>query len=859
MPSQRKTPFHLQENEAKPGNDVADDEVIIGHILTDPGVKFAEYVASGEGLASSARVLEDGRISVSLNLKKALPELPPDYAQDVKEFAIDEKDYTAVPALSIVIMIVGSRGDVQPFLALGQRLKEHGHRVRIATHATFDKFVRDAGLEFFSIGGNPQDLMSYMVKNPGLMPGFESLRNGDIGRKRKMLGEMLGGCWKACYLPDETTSEPFAADAIISNPPAFAHVHCAEALGVPLLLSFTMPWCPTTAFPHPLVNIKQSNAQQGLTNYLSYALADMMTWQGIGDLINEWRKGSLGTQSLSLRSGPGLVDRLKIPWTYCLSPSLVPRPDDWKNHIDIVGFYFVEQDTGYKPPKELAEFLDAGAPPVYIGFGSVVVDDPAGMTETILAAVAQSNVRALISAGWGGLSSSTPLPSNVFILGNISVPHDWLFARVAAVCHHGGAGTIAAGLRAGRPTIVVPFFGDQPFWGEMVHKGGAGPAPIPHKELTADRLAEALKYCTTARAKAAAERMGEQIRAENGVQEGVMSFYRHLPLLNMRCDLDPDRVAVWWSTKHCLKMSAFAAQALIEARELKPEELDLHRPKEYSVRRKISDPLTGGSSAIFWTVTHWYGGIAQIFYNPKKGIINTAVAIPKGVMKIVVSIHEGFVNMPALYGSEVRDTGEITGFQSGVKKAGKDFFYGYYDGITGLVKEPMQGAKKEGFAGLVKGSARSFVNATMRPAAGIVGLVASPLRGAWQSAASLGGTRQAPHLRTIAETRMEEGVRAVQQSSPSERKDVLRQWNELKKTVQERKKRLQEDAVKVLEEEKQDGEAELGQAADAFDTNGGDWVDVPKSTPSTPANADASGSSFEKDMRLALERSLQDK
>ena len=148
-------------------------------------------------MASSARVLDDGRISVSLNLKKALPELPADYAQDVKEFAIDKKDYAAVPALNIVIMIVGSRGvpynfvvsqrrlrilthltsegDVQPFLALGQRLKDHGHRVRIATHATFDKFVRDAGLEFFSIGGNPQDLMSYMVKSEYFFSACEAI------------------------------------------------------------------------------------------------------------------------------------------------------------------------------------------------------------------------------------------------------------------------------------------------------------------------------------------------------------------------------------------------------------------------------------------------------------------------------------------------------------------------------------------------------------------------------------------------------------------------------------------------------------------------------------------------------------
>jgi UDP:flavonoid glycosyltransferase YjiC (YdhE family) len=159
--------------------------------------------------------------------------------------------------LNIVIQVVGSRGDVQPFVALGQVLqKTYGHRVRLATHPTFEKFVGENGLEFFSIGGDPAELMAFMVKNPGLMPGFDSLRNGDIGKRRKEITEIVTGCWRSCFeagdgsgvaISDENLesagmgegSRPFVADAIIANPPSFAHIHCAEKLGIPLHLMFT--------------------------------------------------------------------------------------------------------------------------------------------------------------------------------------------------------------------------------------------------------------------------------------------------------------------------------------------------------------------------------------------------------------------------------------------------------------------------------------------------------------------------------------------------------------------------------------------------------------------------------------------
>ncbi|KAJ4479995.1 glycosyltransferase family 1 protein [Lentinula aciculospora] len=846
--SDTKKPFHMQGSEeySPPVGDAtqAEQYIDIGSIQTDPKINYAEYIQTGKGLFSSARIDPDGRIIVSLDLKKKLPDLPPDYAPEVHEFGIDASKWMQYPLMSIVIMIVGSRGDVQPYVALGKRLLQDGHRIRIASHATFRSFVKDAGLEFFEIGGNPQELMSYMVKNPGLIPGFESLTNGDIGRKRKMLSTMMEGCWKACHSPDAETGRSFVADAIISNPPAFAHIHCAEAMGIPLLLSFTMPWSPTTAFPHPLVNIQSSNAKSGLTNYLSYALTDIITWQGIGDIVNKFRKRSLGLPALSLKSGAGVLDNVKVPWTYCMSSGVVPKPVDWKSHIDVVGFYFLDLATDYTPPEDLATFLTAGEPPVYIGFGSVVVDDPAAMTSMIFEATHQAGVRALVSAGWGGLGGVS-IPSHVFILGNI--PHDWLFAngRVSAVVHHGGAGTTAIGLSKGLPTVVVPFFGDQGFWGSMIHKAGAGPEPIPHKTLEIDNLRDAIRFAISAGAKTAARALAEKIQKEDGVNGGVESFYRHLPLKNMRCDLDPSRVAVWWSTEHCLKFSAFAAQTLINAKLLELQSLNLHRPKEYETYRPPPDPVTGGASAIFWTVTHYYSGIAEIFYSPVKGIIHTTTAIPEGVMKIVSSVHEGFHNMPKLYGSDVRQPGKVTDFSTGVKEAGKGLFYGYYDGITGLVREPWQGAQKGGFMGAVKGAGRSFINATMRPAAGIVGVVANPIQGAWKSAQNaLVKEQDQPHYHT----RVEEGPQAAEFSTDNEKAEVVKKFRNLmrKENVVERKKEIAKRAEEVMYGSGMDEKKKMGK-------------DVPVATSSTSPSAGSPNSQESKDgTNENTQKNLQD-
>lgn len=240
---------------------------------------------------------------------------------------------------------------------------------------------------------------------------------------------------------------------------------------------------------------------------------------------------------------------------------MIPKPNDWGSHIDISGFYFLSLASNYTPPDDLEAFLAAGPPPIYIGFGSIVVDDPNHMTQLIFDAVRLTGRRALVSKGWGGLGAEQlGVPDGVFMLGNC--PHDWLFHRVSCVVHHGGAGTTAAGIAAGRSTVIVPFFGDQPFWGAMVAKAGAGPQPIPYKELTAEKLADAIKFALEPATSEKAASLAAMIEAEHGADDGAISFQNHLNVDKMRCSLDPDRAAVFRIKRTQIRLSALAFAVL---------------------------------------------------------------------------------------------------------------------------------------------------------------------------------------------------------------------------------------------------------------------------------------------------------
>ncbi|MCD9559660.1 hypothetical protein HAX54_017797 [Datura stramonium] len=444
----------------------------------------------------------------------------------VEDEPLDATELQYFPPMQIVMLIVGTRGDVQPFTAIGKRLQDFGHRVRLATHANFKEFVLTAGLEFYPLGGDPKILAGYMVKNKGFLPSGPS----EIPTQRNQLKEIIYSLLPACKEPDMDTGVPFKADAIIANPPAYGHVHVAEALKIPIHIFFTMPWTPTTEFPHPLSRVKQPAGYR-----LSYQIVDSLIWLGIRDLINDVRKKKLKLRPVTYLSG-SQGSELDIPHAYIWSPHLVPKPKDWGPKIDVVGFCFLDLATGYEPPASLVNWLEAGPKPIYIGFGSLPVQDPQKMTETIVKALEITKQRGIINKGWGGLGNMAEPKDFVYLLDNC--PHDWLFLQCAAVVHHGGAGTTAAGLKAACPTTIVPFFGDQPFWGERVHARGVGPLPIPADQFSLDKLVDAIKFMLDPQVKERAVELAKAMENEDGVTGAVKAFFKQLP----RQKLEPQQL-----------------------------------------------------------------------------------------------------------------------------------------------------------------------------------------------------------------------------------------------------------------------------------------------------------------------------
>ncbi|KAJ6723954.1 STEROL 3-BETA-GLUCOSYLTRANSFERASE [Salix koriyanagi] len=422
-----------------------------------------------------------------------------------------------IPPMQIVMLIVGTRGDVQPFIAIGKRLQDYGHRVRLATHSNFKEFVLTAGLEFFPLGGDPKVLAGHMVKNKGFLPSGPS----EVSIQRNQMKEIIYSLLPACKDPDIDSKISFKADAIIANPPAYGHTHVAEALKVPLHIFFTMPWTPTSEFPHPLSRVKQSAGYR-----LSYQIVDSMIWLGIRDMINDLRKKKLKLRPVTYLSGSQGSDS-NVPYGYIWSPHLVPKPKDWGPKIDVVGFCFLDLASNYEPPESLLKWLEAGQKPIYIGFGSLPVQEPEKMTQTIVEALEQTGQRGIINKGWGGLGELAEPKDFVYPLDNC--PHDWLFLQCKAVVHHGGAGTTAAGLKAACPTTIVPFFGDQPFWGERVHARRVGPPPIPVDEFSHTKLVEAINFMLRPEVKERAVELAKDMENEDGVDGAVKAFFKHLP------------------------------------------------------------------------------------------------------------------------------------------------------------------------------------------------------------------------------------------------------------------------------------------------------------------------------------------
>jgi sterol 3beta-glucosyltransferase len=407
--------------------------------------------------------------------------------------------------MRVTINAFGTRGDVQPYIALGKGLRAAGHEVRITTHRIFEGFVREHGLDFSPMEGDPREiLLTQAVADLGINPV----------RINRWIAENFRPVTDIFFRA--TLEGAQGADVLLNSALSFAGWHVAEKLGIPAIATYLQPVTPTRAFhgmssPLPPAWLPF----RGLYNLLSAKLANQSFFAMTRPLTNACRTEILGLPPLSAASYWGLDwASSPVPILYGYSPSVIPKPPDWGDFQQITGYWFLDEARSYEPPVELGTFLDSGPPPVYVGFGSMVDHEREEMTRLIIEAVRQTGQRAILLGGWSDLGS-VELPD--FILRVDSVPHDWLFPRMAAVVHHGGAGTTAAGLRAGVPAVIVPFTVDQPFWGWRVHELGVGPKWILRKKLTAEKLAAAIDQAVHDHAMAQrAKELGRMIRAEDG-------------------------------------------------------------------------------------------------------------------------------------------------------------------------------------------------------------------------------------------------------------------------------------------------------------------------------------------------------
>lgn len=409
--------------------------------------------------------------------------------------------------MKISILTLGTRGDVQPYMALGLGLQHAGHSVRLITDAGFDQFVQDYGLEFAPLQA---DFIQLAQSSEGKAAMAGKGRLALMKKVMPMLRRLMDDAWLASQ----------GSDIIIFHTKVLAGIHIAERLNVPGFLAMALPTNSSTKeYASPMI---ASNDYGALLNKLSHLFFTKMSLLPFRKIINSFRRDTLGLPSFkddtTLHGKP--VTKL-----YAYSQYVSPRPADWGPDAHITGYWFLPAQNKWQPSRELSAFLDTGSPPIYIGFGSVATQDSEAKSKIVLDAVKLSRQRAILVTGWGGLSA-THVPEQVFVLD--SAPHDWLFPRCSAVVHHGGAGTTAAGLQAGKPTIIVPFFGDQPFWGQRVAMLGVGPKPIPQKKLCVQNLAEAIQQVTNRTdMRNRAETLGTMIRAEDGVANAVNIILNH--------------------------------------------------------------------------------------------------------------------------------------------------------------------------------------------------------------------------------------------------------------------------------------------------------------------------------------------
>jgi sterol 3beta-glucosyltransferase len=412
--------------------------------------------------------------------------------------------------MRMLMLVIGTWGDIRPNVLLGQALQKEGYEVLICASETYRDWVEARQLPFFSLSvnveaitkgmtnsSNPFAIMDYIKRNlnPALLQVGKDLAT--ILKEGDALFVLGGGVGLVNGLVEKFKLRLFIFNLQPTSP--------SREL-TPLAMPHLPDWLPFR---------KSLNYQLG---YLSYR----MTYGVFGPRGDALRE-HLGLPKFSWKKQLELLET--SPTITAVSRHVLPELYDWKPQQILTGF-LLDEESDWQAPQALLDFLAAGEKPVYIGFGSMGDREAEATTTLLLEAIERSGKRAVLLSGWAGFGGMT-MPNNVFSLDY--APHHWLFPRMAAVVHHGGAGTTAAGLAAGLPSVIVPFFGDQPNWAQIVYELGAGTKPIPRHKLTADKLVAAIQEATsnpTMQAKAA--EIGAKIRAENGASEAVKAVKKFL-------------------------------------------------------------------------------------------------------------------------------------------------------------------------------------------------------------------------------------------------------------------------------------------------------------------------------------------
>jgi UDP:flavonoid glycosyltransferase YjiC (YdhE family) len=326
---------------------------------------------------------------------------------------------------------------------------------------------------------------------------------------------VLDDCWQASQ----------EAEFVILGSTLCGAIDIASQRGIPMAFVSLQPMLsPTRAFPSFFFPLRFSLG--GGYNHLTYMLFMRAYWLIQSRPYNRWRATHFGLPPCrSLLEMLNTLCKSRTPWLFGFSPQVLPKPPDWEDNHHVTGYWFLDTRPSWQPSVELMHFLESGPPPVYVGFGSMYGKDPERHTRLALRALELTGQRGVLLTGWGGVACLDTSASVNYVS---DVPHSWLFPRMAAVVHHGGAGTTAAGLRAGVPSIITPFLFDQYAWADRVVKLGVGPRITDSKRLTAEKLAQAITTAvndSALRARAAA--LGGRIRAENGVARAVEVVERH--------------------------------------------------------------------------------------------------------------------------------------------------------------------------------------------------------------------------------------------------------------------------------------------------------------------------------------------